>query len=104
MSMLSTTARPYARAIFNIALENNELGRWSNMLTILAELSQAPGFSTLIHLPELSTESLANTILEIVGAHLDNQGKNLVQLLAQNKLLKLLNINTKLCMLYNRQL
>ena len=35
MAEIATLARPYARATFDLAKQNNELQTWSNMLTTL---------------------------------------------------------------------
>ena len=38
MAEISTIARPYATAIFNLAKENKSLSNWSNMLSLLSNV------------------------------------------------------------------
>ncbi len=38
MSELTTVARPYARAAFELAVENNNIKAWSEMLSFAAEV------------------------------------------------------------------
>jgi len=38
MAEISTIARPYATAIFNLAKENKSLSDWSNMLSLLSNV------------------------------------------------------------------
>lgn len=90
MSDNAQISRPYARAAFDYALENNAIEEWSVMLSLLAELSKVPGYDTFIRLPEVTNSDSVDFILEAVGDKLNEQGKNLVKLLAQNRRLNCL--------------
>lgn len=79
-----TIARPYAEAIFQQALESDQLDLWSDMLGLLATAVSDPGLSGLLANPKLSTAEKAELMLEIGGGHLSEQGQNLVKLLAAN--------------------
>jgi F-type H+-transporting ATPase subunit delta len=63
---LATKAYPkrYARAIFEIALENNELDRWQTDLGRLSILSEDPVLLTLLESPKLSFEDKTKMIDE----------------------------------------
>ena len=40
MSELTTIARPYAKAAFDLAVEKSELDQWSEMLAFTAEVAR----------------------------------------------------------------
>ena len=85
MSGNAQISRPYAKAVFDYALAQNQLDVWSNMLMILSQLSSVPGFNTLTTLPEVSISDSVDFIFEAVGQHLSEEGKNFVRILAENK-------------------
>jgi F-type H+-transporting ATPase subunit delta len=90
MAELSTLARPYAKAAFEYALAGNTLDQWSSMLGTLAEVLAQPPVAALMASPALTLQAQAQRIIEICGDSLDNQGQNLVHLLAENRRLQLI--------------
>lgn len=90
MSELSTAARPYAKAVFELARDNNQLPEWSEKLAFLAIVARDPTMRALLDSPTLTTEQAAQLIVDIAGDTLDTAGQNLIRLLAENKRLVVL--------------
>ncbi|MDX1605662.1 MAG: F0F1 ATP synthase subunit delta [Candidatus Competibacterales bacterium] len=85
MADLTTIARPYARAIFDLAGKSgDERARWSEMLTLLATVADHPQLQELLANPSLDRERKAGLMLDICGEYLSQAGANLVRLLADN--------------------
>jgi len=80
----TTIARPYAEAVFQRAVETDKLDLWSDMLGLLGEAIRDPALSGLIANPRLITDQKKELMLEIGGGHLNEEGENLVKLLADN--------------------
>lgn len=91
MAELATLARPYARAAFDAAREvgDDGLDRWSRMLAILAAVLEEDAVAEAVVSPERTPEGKAGMIIEVLGDDLDEQGRNLVRLLAENRRLEL---------------
>jgi len=87
---LITLARPYAKAAFEVALEQSALDKWSSMLALSAAVSADSGVSEVLSSPSLSSDQIADAFMGICGDELDEKGKNFVCLLAENKRLILL--------------
>ncbi len=84
MAEASTIARPYARAVFEKASEENRLSQWSAMLSLLAEAVGNDELAAVIASKQLDKSELAALIIDICGDGLDEEGRNLVRLLAEN--------------------
>jgi F-type H+-transporting ATPase subunit delta len=88
-----TLARPYARAVFELARDAAEFDRWSKMLAVLAQLSGDAGVQAMLTSPKAAPAVRAEVVTELAaksGEKLDLQGKNFVALLAENRRLGLL--------------
>ena len=90
MAELTTLARPYAKAAFQSALDDSALDSWSSMLTTAAAVSSEQSVIGLLTDPALSTDSMADAFIELLGDELITKGQNLIRLLAENKRLILL--------------
>jgi F-type H+-transporting ATPase subunit delta len=90
MAEQATLARPYANAVFDLARSGNALDRWSRALSLLAAAGDEPAIRRLIDAPDQSAEVKAAKLVDVLGDELDDQGRNLVRLLARNKRLDLL--------------
>lgn len=90
MTDSSTIARPYARAIFDLAREAGELGTWSTALSAAAEIIRDPAARGFLRRPELGPAERARFLTELCagvdGAALltEGPGRNFVRLLAEN--------------------
>jgi len=91
MAELSTLARPYAKAAFNAALDNQQLEPWSTALSTLAAISQQQVVEDLIANPELSANAKADVLKEVAGDALNEGAVNLVDVLAENRRLALIS-------------
>jgi len=90
MADLTTLARPYAKAAFEVALESDDLEKWSAMLSLTATLSSIDAVSAVLSSPTLAADDLAKVLIDLCGDELDQKGQNFIRLLAENKRLKLL--------------
>ena len=84
MAELATIARPYAEAAFRLALENNSLERWSDMLQLIDAVVSDEAIASRIGDPNLAADALEGVILGSLGERLDGQGRNFVQALIEN--------------------
>ena len=84
MAELATIARPYAQAAFALAKQNNELGKWSAMLSLLDGVYRDPQFQSAIAGPTVTSADVERLMLAICGERIDGQARNFVQLLVQN--------------------
>jgi len=90
MSELNTVARPYAQAAFDLAREANTLAQWSDMLGFAAAVSADDAIREAIDSPNLSVTEQANLFAQVCGDQIDDQGRNFVKLLAENRRLTLI--------------
>jgi F-type H+-transporting ATPase subunit delta len=90
MADKSTIARPYAKAAFEEARDRKRLGPWSQALRTAAAVARDPRVEALLGNPRVTPEELAALIIEIAGPELDEEGRNFVRTLADNRRLALL--------------
>jgi F-type H+-transporting ATPase subunit delta len=90
MAELSTLARPYAKAAFELAHAARTLPHWSQMLQTLARAAADPQVAGLLGNPRLSRGDVAAALIGALGETLDAQGRNFVKLLAEYNRLPLL--------------
>jgi F-type H+-transporting ATPase subunit delta len=89
MAELVTIARPYAEAAFRLALENQQLQHWSDMLGLIESVVRDEQIASRIGDPNVDDQALESLILGILGDRLDGTARNLVQVLVQNGRLEL---------------
>lgn len=80
-----TTARPYAKAIFALARQNNALANTAEGLTLGAEVVANPQVHSLLGSPHVNAAQLSELVNGVVGSKLDEHGRNFITLLAQNR-------------------
>ena len=90
MAEISTLARPYAQAIFNLAHANNTLKAWSDTLALLAEVAANEDMIEIFNNPDISSEQTVSLIVDICKDNLDEQGINFVKLAAENDRLEVI--------------
>lgn len=90
MAEETTIARPYAQAIFSIAQEQDDLQGWTEMLALSALVAADPDMAALIDNPRVSTEQTIELFIEVCGERLNDTGKSMVRVLAENGRLPLL--------------
>ena len=94
MAETGTLARPYARAVFELARENGNLPAWSKALRNIADVVGEPDARAFLARRELDSAARVSFLLSIfadAGAVLDSaHGRNLLRLLAENHRLDVL--------------
>ena len=85
MADKTTIARPYARAAFASARASGKLGPWSDALRTGAVVVQDPRVQNLLGNPHVTPQELAQLVTGIAGNELDEEGRNFVQILAENR-------------------
>lgn len=92
MAELTTIARPYARAAFELAqkAQDGGLQDWSTMLQTLSQVVQDDGVQSLLDSPDHGSDFKAGAMLKICGDQLSQSGSNFIKLLAENQRLKLI--------------
>ncbi|MBB3323031.1 F0F1 ATP synthase subunit delta [Atlantibacter sp. RC6] len=89
MSEFVTVARPYAKAAFDFAVENQSVDRWQDMLAFAAEVTKNEQMAELLS-GALAPETLAESFIAVCGDQLDVHGQNLIKVMADNGRLKVL--------------
>jgi len=85
MAEKSTIARPYAKALFELALEQTKLDTWSEALALAAAVVADERVKKLLTSPRVTIEQLADLVIDIVGKKLDDEGHNFIRVLAANR-------------------
>src|SRR5690606_24657326 len=85
MAELTTLARPYAKAAFLYAREQNALDKWESMLGLAAALIEEAAMADALDSPRLTAEGKANLFVEVGGDNFDAGFANLIAQLAQHK-------------------
>lgn len=85
MAELATVARPYAKALYSLAVEHNKTGDWVAVLENLAQAIAVPKVAAAIDRPEQSAEEKSSVLLGLLpeGAN-DERIKAFVSTLAEN--------------------
>ncbi len=83
MATESTTARPYARAIFELAAERGGYDQWSSRLAYWAAVVQDDAMRTRLAEPGVTAEAKADLIAQVSDG-LDDDSISLLRLLAEN--------------------
>ena len=80
----TTVARPYAKAVFEIARDDHAFTEWAGVLALASEVVEDEGFHELMHSPESTPDRLAALVIEVCGEHATDKQRNFISLLAQN--------------------
>jgi len=93
----NTIARPYARAVFELANEASDLANWSDSLDIAGQLLADRGLVEYLGNPEFNNEQrleFLTGLFKKAGANLldggDSKGTNFLKLLLENRRLAVL--------------
>ena len=90
MSELSTAARPYAKAGFEMAHADGELQAWSDTLAMLAAVVSNDDMRGLLESPAATAAARADAVCQVCGDSLGDKAKNVVRLMAENDRLSLM--------------
>ena len=83
MADASTIARPYAKAVFETAMESGQFEAWGHLLAGLGEALDDPRIEVALSDPKLGSETIAGIIIEALGGSADQQAQNFIRLLAE---------------------
>jgi F-type H+-transporting ATPase subunit delta len=89
MAEPGTLARPYAKAVFELAREQNRLAEWSALLAGLAATVRDPQVAAAIGHPAVGRGQLAEVLAQAMGPAATPEARNLLRLLAEYDRLKL---------------
>ena len=79
-----TVARPYARAVFEIARDEDALAGWSELLRRGSAVIADERIQGLIGNPAVTRKALAELFIELCGDSAGANGANFIKLLAEN--------------------
>ena len=81
---LSTVARPYARAAFSFALDQDGgLAHWSRMLQLLSAAVNESIVQAALDDPLLTMDDKTSFLFDLMGDDLSGQGRNFIGVLAE---------------------
>jgi F-type H+-transporting ATPase subunit delta len=83
MAELATIARPYAEALFRVAKAGN-LSAWSELVSEMAQVAAHPDVQALSRNPNVTDKQIADTLLALLKSPLNDEAKNLVNMLVEN--------------------
>lgn len=92
MTEISNIARPYAQAIFELAQADGDYGHWSNSLAVMAMVAADSKMRALLSNPRVTRNDTGAVLADVCGDRIDDQGRNLVRLLAKNHRLHVLPV------------
>ena len=84
MAEITTIARPYAQAAFNIAKDTKQLPEWSEMLRFLADVYADAAVQAALANPKFTKGDAERLLLAIAGEKLNNAARNLLIVLVRN--------------------
>ncbi len=91
MTDFTTLARPYAKAVYDIASQASDLDSWGDALTNLANVVNDDRISELLSSPDMSKQQKGEVVIQVMGDKLNEKQQNLVKLMAENGRLPLMS-------------
>ncbi len=83
MAEISTIARPYAVAAFNLGKQHKALAKWSEMLSFASSVASDIQMQAYIQDPKVVSSELQATFLKVCGDKLNDHGQNLIKVLVE---------------------
>lgn len=96
MSSLTTLARPYAKAAFELALGDNNLAGWDDMLAAVTQVTAEKAMITWLKSPHAAADKAVEIIIEALGGDVDARFQAYLGVLADNDRLLLSGEITRL--------
>ena len=90
MSSTTTLARPYAKAAFELAVDEDATGRWNDMLDLASTAVTEKSLAGLLESPYASNSQIVEILSGAAGEAFDDRFKDFLSVLAENKRLSLL--------------
>ena len=83
MTQAITLARPYARAVFTMAREQQRMPQWSNLIGWAARAVSEPAVQSLLGDPRISPQALADLV--VPPGDIDPLFQQFLSVLAENR-------------------
>jgi len=96
MSSLTTMARPYAKAAFELALGDNKLAGWEDMLGAVTQVTADKAMIAWLKSPHATASKAVDIIIEALGGEVDARFQAYLGVLADNDRLLLCGEITRL--------
>jgi len=90
MIELTPLARPYAKALFESAIETNSTDEMAVELKTMAAAAMTEGIINTIENPTLSRKEIVEILVNLFEESVSDTAKKLIEILAENKRLNLL--------------
>ena len=90
MIELTPLARPYAKALFESAIESNSIDKMAVELKTMAAAAKTEGIINTIENPTLSRKEIVEILVNLFEESVSDTAKKLIEILAENKRLNLL--------------
>lgn len=90
MSEKNTVSRPYAQAIFEIAVRSNSIQRWKETLILINKIVYHPTIRKFLS-GSVAPERLDSLLIKITKNLINEKEKNLIKLLSKNQRFSILN-------------
>jgi F-type H+-transporting ATPase subunit delta len=90
MSSLTTLARPYAKAAFELAQGENALAGWNDMLRLASDIVVEESMAALLESPDVSNSDAVKIITDVAGEAFVGRFRDYLAVLATNGRLPLL--------------
>jgi F-type H+-transporting ATPase subunit delta len=90
MSSLTTLARPYAKAAFELAQGEQALVAWDEMLVLASDIVTEPSVANLLGSPDFGNDQAIQLIIEVAGEAFNSRFRDFLAVLASNDRLSLL--------------
>ncbi|MEE8496633.1 MAG: F0F1 ATP synthase subunit delta [Xanthomonadales bacterium] len=96
MSSLTTLARPYAKAAFELAQAGNDLAGWDNMLILAGAIAAEKSVAGLLERPHVGATRVVKLLADIGGEHFNQKFRDFLSVLGASNRLSLLSEITAL--------
>ncbi|BES73808.1 F0F1 ATP synthase subunit delta [Marinobacter nanhaiticus D15-8W] len=90
MAELTTLARPYAKAAFQTARDQDKLVEWADSLSFAAQAASDSDMRTVLGSPNLTEARKAEFLIDLFDGSVSEQFRNFVSILSEGKRLALL--------------
>jgi F-type H+-transporting ATPase subunit delta len=99
MSNVTTLARPYAKAAFELAVADDATTRWNEMLDLASTLVTEKSLAELLQSPHIGSAQIVDILADAAGTAFDARFRDFLSVLAENKRFPLL---PEIAVLYRR--
>ena len=96
MSSLTTLARPYAKAAFEVARGESALAGWDDMLHLAAGMVATEEVAALLEHPHVAPARVVEALADAAGEHFSASFRRFLDVLGENRRLALLGEVTAL--------